>query len=217
MPSEAVAARSDVKACTVYIIMSRRSTAGISRQSIFHYNIYNLSSSVQVCVYIYNLASSVQCVCRARINTHCTCACRGVRCHQSMCTIRQTVAAPETAGSFQTWFSCRRCYAILPTALEHQSRRRNRRFFFFQKNHDARSFVHDLKTQNRKVLNRGLCLHPRTKPMALLAHACTQHTNLHRIQTPTLPTSTVLTFTYTQVLWFLSCLTRSRTSGVTTR
>ncbi len=41
-------------------------------------------------------------------------------------------------------------------------------------------------------------------------------TNLHRIQTPTIPTPTFLTFTYTQVLWFLSSLTRPRTSGVPT-
>ena len=41
----------------------------------------------------------------------------------------------------------------------------------------------------------------------------------HNIHTPTLPTSTLLTFTFTctQVLWLLSCLTRSRDSGVTTR
>jgi hypothetical protein len=39
----------------------------------------------------------------------------------------------------------------------------------------------------------------------------------HSIHTPTLPTTTILTFTCTQVLWFLVCLTRSRTSGVTTR
>ena len=37
------------------------------------------------------------------------------------------------------------------------------------------------------------------------------------IHTPTHPTSTLLTFTCTQVRWFLSCLTRSRSSGVTTR
>ena len=39
----------------------------------------------------------------------------------------------------------------------------------------------------------------------------------HNIHTPTLPTSTLLTFTCTQVLWFLTCLTRSRVCGVTTR
>jgi hypothetical protein len=39
----------------------------------------------------------------------------------------------------------------------------------------------------------------------------------HSIHTPTLPTPTLLTFTCTQVLWFLPCLTRSRVSGVTTR
>ncbi len=39
-------------------------------------------------------------------------------------------------------------------------------------------------------------------------------THVHNIQTPTLPTPTLLTFTYTQVLWFLSCLTRPRTSVV---
>ena len=42
-------------------------------------------------------------------------------------------------------------------------------------------------------------------------------TYVHIIQTPTLPTPTLLTFTYTQVLWFLSRLTRPRASGVTTR
>ena len=60
--SEAVAARSAVKACTVYIIMSRRSTAGISRQSIFHYNIYNLSSSVQCVWYLQALFLRAVCV-----------------------------------------------------------------------------------------------------------------------------------------------------------
>jgi hypothetical protein len=40
-------------------------------------------------------------------------------------------------------------------------------------------------------------------------------THVHNIHTPTLPT--LLTFTCTQVLWFLSSLTRSRVSGVTTR
>jgi len=40
---------------------------------------------------------------------------------------------------------------------------------------------------------------------------------ISNIQTTTLPTHTFLTFTWTQVLWFLSRLTRSRTSGVTTR
>ena len=110
--SEAVAARSAVKACTVYIIMSRRSTAGISRQSIFHYNIYNLSSSVQcVCTSTISLPPCSVCVCmRTHTKTHCTCACRGVRCHQSMCKIRPPVAAPETSGSSQTLFSCRLCY-----------------------------------------------------------------------------------------------------------
>ena len=39
----------------------------------------------------------------------------------------------------------------------------------------------------------------------------------HSIHTPTLPTSTLLTFTCTQVLWFLARLTRPRASGVTTR
>ena len=33
---------------------------------------------------------------------------------------------------------------------------------------------------------------------------------------PTLPTPTLLMFTYTQVLWFLPRLTRRRVSGVTT-
>ncbi len=47
------------------------------------------------------------------------------------------------------------------------------------------------------------------------SHCSLSHT--HRIHTPILPTSTILTFTYTQVLWFLACLTRSRVSGVTTR
>ena len=42
-------------------------------------------------------------------------------------------------------------------------------------------------------------------------------TLLHSIHTPTLPTPTLLTFTCTQVLWFLPCLTRSRASSVTTR
>ncbi len=42
-------------------------------------------------------------------------------------------------------------------------------------------------------------------------------TDVHIIQTPTLPTPTFLTFTFTQVRWFLSCLTRSRASGMTTR
>jgi hypothetical protein len=40
-------------------------------------------------------------------------------------------------------------------------------------------------------------------------------THVHKIRTPTLPT--LLTFTYTQVLWFLSRLTRSRVSDVITR
>ncbi len=39
----------------------------------------------------------------------------------------------------------------------------------------------------------------------------------HSIHTPTPPTPTILTFTFTQVLWFLVCLTRSRVSDVTTR
>ena len=39
----------------------------------------------------------------------------------------------------------------------------------------------------------------------------------HIIDTPTLPTPTLLTFTCTQVLWFLARLTRTRSSGVTTR
>ena len=42
----------------------------------------------------------------------------------------------------------------------------------------------------------------------------------HIIHIPTLPnlsTPTLLTFTYTQVLWFLVRLTRPRASGVTTR
>jgi hypothetical protein len=38
----------------------------------------------------------------------------------------------------------------------------------------------------------------------------------HSIHTHTLPTSTLLTFTCTQVLLFLTCLTWSRVSGVTT-
>ena len=42
-------------------------------------------------------------------------------------------------------------------------------------------------------------------------------THTHNIHTLTLPTPTLLTFTCTQVLWFLESLTRSRTSGVTTR
>jgi hypothetical protein len=42
-------------------------------------------------------------------------------------------------------------------------------------------------------------------------------THVHNIQTPTLPTPTLLKFTCTQVLWFLSCLTRPSVSGVTTR
>ncbi len=42
-------------------------------------------------------------------------------------------------------------------------------------------------------------------------------THLHNIQTPTLPTPPLLRFTFTQVLWFLSCLTRPRASDVTTR
>jgi hypothetical protein len=40
-------------------------------------------------------------------------------------------------------------------------------------------------------------------------------THVHSIQTPTLPTPTLLTCT--QFLWFLSRLTRSRVSGVTNR
>ena len=39
----------------------------------------------------------------------------------------------------------------------------------------------------------------------------------YNIHTPTLPTPTLLTFTCTQVLWFLPCLTRTRASVVTTR
>ena len=39
----------------------------------------------------------------------------------------------------------------------------------------------------------------------------------HSIHTPTLPTPTFLSFTWTQVLWFLARLTWSRASGVTTR
>ena len=42
-------------------------------------------------------------------------------------------------------------------------------------------------------------------------------TNVHNIQTPTLSVPTLLTFTCTQILWFLSRLTRSRASCVTTR
>jgi hypothetical protein len=40
-------------------------------------------------------------------------------------------------------------------------------------------------------------------------------TNVHSIQSHTLPTPTLLTFMCTQVLWCLPCLTRSRPSGVT--
>ena len=36
----------------------------------------------------------------------------------------------------------------------------------------------------------------------------------HNIHTHTLPTPTLLTFTSTEVLWFLPCLTRPRASGV---
>ncbi len=42
-------------------------------------------------------------------------------------------------------------------------------------------------------------------------------TDVHNIQTPTLPIPILLTFTCTQVLWFLSSLTRSRASDVTIR
>ncbi len=41
--------------------------------------------------------------------------------------------------------------------------------------------------------------------------------HVHIVQTPTLPTPMFFTFTCTQVLWFLSRLTRSRVSRVTTR
>jgi hypothetical protein len=69
------------------------------------------------------------------------------------------------------------------------------------------------------------CVCPRTSQMGLLrAHPPrpprtppSSLTHVHNIQTPILPTPTLLTFTCTQVLWFLSSLTRSRTSGVTTR
>jgi hypothetical protein len=47
------------------------------------------------------------------------------------------------------------------------------------------------------------------------ARSSLSHT--HNIHTPTLPTPTILTFTCTQVLWFLPCLPRTRASGVTTR
>jgi hypothetical protein len=40
-------------------------------------------------------------------------------------------------------------------------------------------------------------------------------THVHSIQSHTLPTSTLLNFTCTQVPWCLACLTRPRASGVT--
>jgi hypothetical protein len=46
---------------------------------------------------------------------------------------------------------------------------------------------------------------------------CYSLTLAHIIHTPIPPTPTFLTFTCTQVLWFLACLTRTRASGVTTR
>jgi hypothetical protein len=47
-------------------------------------------------------------------------------------------------------------------------------------------------------------------------HSRSSQSHAHSIRTPTLPTSTLLTVTYSQVLWFLSRLTSPRASGVTT-
>jgi hypothetical protein len=90
--SEAVAARSAVKACTVYIIMSRRSTAGISRQSIFHYNIYNLSSSVQ-------------CVCTSTISLP--------PCSVRVCAHTQRHTAPAPVGVCGAINQCARSVRLL--------------------------------------------------------------------------------------------------------
>ncbi len=51
----------------------------------------------------------------------------------------------------------------------------------------------------------------------LLSPPPSSRTDVHIIQNPTLPTPTLLTFTCSQVFWFLSRLTKSRVSSVTTR
>ncbi len=56
-----------------------------------------------------------------------------------------------------------------------------------------------------------------SKPSPSPSSLCYSLTHAHNIHIPTLPTPTLLTFTCTQVLWFLSRLTRPRASGVTTR
>jgi len=61
--------------------------------------------------------------------------------------------------------------------------------------------------------NRAISSKPTPSPLSLYYSLKLAHS----IYTPTHPTPTLLTFTCTQVLWFLVCLTRSRASGVTTR
>jgi hypothetical protein len=56
-----------------------------------------------------------------------------------------------------------------------------------------------------------------SKPAPSPSSLCYSLTLAHSIHTPNPPTPTLLTFTCTQVLWFLAHLARPRASGVTSR